>query len=151
MPRTRPAPLPRELPDVGTVRRRARMGTGLVVALLVLPFAVGGMVRSGAAVGLVTDPLAFLLIVELWAERAPTRRSSARMTARTLTGIRSVDLSRIARVRLQTTFSYGTVHRALLVRDAHRVRLGVTSTARRRVLRRALERQPGASWDPAPE
>ncbi|WP_405515247.1 hypothetical protein [Streptomyces canus] len=60
MPRTRPAPLPRELPDVGTVRRRARKGTGLVVALLGLPFAVGGMVRSGAAVGLVTGPLAFL-------------------------------------------------------------------------------------------
>ncbi|WP_329444544.1 hypothetical protein [Streptomyces canus] len=120
MPRTRPAPQSRELPDVGTVRRRARMGTGLVVALLVallvLPFAVGGIVRSGAAVGLVTCPLAFLLFVELCAERAPTRCSSAGMTARTLTGIRSVDLSRIARVRLQTTFSYGTVHRALLVR-----------------------------------
>lgn len=89
MPRTRPAPLPRELPDVGTVRRRARMGTGLVVALLVLPFAVGGMVRSGAAVGLVTGSLAFLLFVELCAERTPTRCSSAGMTARTLTGIRS--------------------------------------------------------------
>ncbi|WP_216825624.1 hypothetical protein [Streptomyces sp. P3] len=143
MPRIRPAPLPRELPDAGTARRRARAGTGLVVALLVLPFAVGGMVRSGAAVGLVTGPVAFLLWVELCAERAPTRCSSARMTARTLTGIRSVDLRRIASVRLRTTFSYGTVHRALLVRDAHGVRLGVTSTAGRRALRRALERQPG--------
>jgi len=118
--------------------------------MLLLPFTVGAMVRSGAAVGLLTGPLAFLLFVELSAERAPTRCSSARMTARTLTGIRSVDLSRIASVRLQTTFSYGTVHRALLVRDAHGVRLGVTSAAGRRTLRRVLERQSGVVMRPRP-
>ncbi|MFF7135553.1 MULTISPECIES: hypothetical protein [unclassified Streptomyces] len=90
-----------------------------------------------------SGPLAFLLFVELCTERGPTRCSSARMTARTLTGMRAVDLSHITSVRLQTTFSYGTVHRALLVRDAHGVRLGVTSAAGRRTLRRALERQSG--------
>lgn len=143
MQRTGREPLPRELPDTSTTRRRARAGLSLVVAMLVLPFAVGALVRSGTMLGLVTGPLAFLLFVELCTERGPTRCSSARMTARTLTGMRSVDLSCIASVRLQTTFSYGTVYRALLVRDAHRVRLGVTSTAGRRTLRRALERQSG--------
>jgi hypothetical protein len=143
VPRAGREPLPRELPDTGTTRRRARVGLGLVVAMLVLPFAVGVMVRSGTMLGLVTGPLAFLLLVELCTAHGPTRCSSARMTARTLTGMRSVDLSRIASVRLQTTFSYGTVHRVLLVRDAHGVRLGVTSTAGRRALRRALERQSG--------
>ncbi|MFK4106452.1 hypothetical protein ACI2L1_41670 [Streptomyces sp. NPDC019531] len=150
MPRTGREPLPRELPDTSTTRRRARAGLGLVVAMLVLPFTVGALVRSGTMPGLVTGPLAFLLFVELGAERGPTRCSSARMTARTLTGVRSVDLSRIASVRLQTTFSYGTVYRALIVRDAHGVRLGVTSAAGRRTLRRALERQSGVVMGPRP-
>lgn len=150
MPLTGREPLPRVLPDAGTTRRRARAGLGLVVAILGLPFAVGALVRSGTLLGLVTGPLAFLLLVELCAERRPTRCSSARMTARTLTGMRSVDLSHITSVRLQTTFSYGTVHRVLLVRDAHGVRLGVTSTAGRRTLRRALERQSGVVMESRP-
>ncbi|WP_406155007.1 hypothetical protein OG806_02525 [Streptomyces sp. NBC_00882] len=144
MPRTGREPLARELPDTATTRRRACAGLGLVVAMLGLPFAVSALVRSGTMLGLLTGPLAFLLFVELCTERGSTRCSSARLTARTLTGMRSVDLSRITSVRLQTTFAYGTVHRVLLVRDAHGVRLGITSTSGRRTLRRALERQSRA-------
>ncbi|MGP4052701.1 hypothetical protein [Streptomyces sp. 2A115] len=55
----------------------------------------------------------------------------------------SIDLNHITSVRLRTTFFYGSAYRALLVRDAHRVRLGITSAAGRRALNRALERRPG--------
>ena len=46
MVRARPAPLPAELPDAGTARRRARTGVCLLGALLVLPFTVGGGIRT---------------------------------------------------------------------------------------------------------
>lgn len=95
MPRTRPAPLPRELPDVGTVRRRAHAGAGLAVGLLALPFAAGVLAEAATALGLLTCPLAFLMFGELCAERPPVRHSATRMTARTLTGVRSVDLNHI--------------------------------------------------------
>ncbi|WP_234020350.1 HAD family hydrolase [Streptomyces pristinaespiralis] len=62
------------------------------------------------------------------------------MTAHTLTGERSVDLDRITTVRLLTTFSYGSAYRTLLVRDAHGVRLGITTERSRRKLRRAIEK-----------
>ncbi|MCX5602960.1 hypothetical protein OOK29_32975 [Streptomyces phaeochromogenes] len=132
------------MPDAGTSRRRARTGMAVVVALLVLPFAVGGLAEEGAALGLVTGPLGLLLFGALCEERQPARHSMTRMTARTLTGIRSVDLNRITSVRLQTTFSYGSAYRTFLVRDAHGVRLGISSDAGRRTLRRSLERQPRA-------
>jgi hypothetical protein len=97
-----------------------------------LPFAAGGLVAEAAvALGLLTCPLAFLLLGELCEERPPARHSATRMTARTLTGVRSVDLNHIASVRLLTTFSYGGTYRALVVRDGHGVRLGVTSAGRR--------------------
>jgi hypothetical protein len=57
-----------------------------------------------------------------------------------LTGERSVDLNRITTVRLLTTFSYGSTYRTLLVRDAHGVRLGITTERSRRKLRRAIEK-----------
>lgn len=47
MSRARPAPLPAELPDAGTVRRRARTGVCLLATLPVLPFIVGA--RPGRA------------------------------------------------------------------------------------------------------
>lgn len=143
MPRIRPVPLPRELPDVGTVRRRAHAGAGLAVGLLVLPFAAGVLAEAATALGLLTCPLAFLLFGELCEERPPARHSVTRMTARTLTGVRSVDLNRITSIRLLTTFSYGSTYRTLIVRDEHGIRLGVTSAAGRRVLSRALARQTG--------
>ncbi|MEU0118842.1 hypothetical protein ABZ137_35500 [Streptomyces bobili] len=143
MPRTRPAPLPRELPDVGTVRRRARAGAGLAAGLLMLPFAAAGLAEAATALGLLTCPLAFLLFGVLCEERPPARHSATRMTARTLTGVRSVDLNHITSIRLLTTFSYGSTHRTVVVRDGHGVRLGVTSAAGRRALNKALERQTG--------
>jgi hypothetical protein len=56
----------------------------------------------------------------------------------------SVDLTRLASVRLWTRFSPGGVQQhVLLVRDVHGVRLGITSAAGRRALRTALARQQG--------
>ncbi|MFG2523503.1 hypothetical protein [Streptomyces sp. NPDC048527] len=141
MPRTRPAPLPRELPDVGTVRRRARAGASLAVGLLVLPFSAGVLAEGATTLGLLTCPLAFLLFSALCEESPPARHSATRMTARTLTGVRSVDLNHITSIRLLTTFSYGSTYRTIVVRDGHGVRLGVTSAAGRRALNKALERQ----------
>ncbi|WP_328360210.1 hypothetical protein OG800_24185 [Streptomyces sp. NBC_00445] len=143
MPRTRPAPLSRELPDAGTMRRRARAGMCVVAALLVVPFAVGGLAQgswSGPVAGLVVCSFGFLYD-EVFQERPPARHSATRITARTLTGVRSVDLDHITSVRLWTTCSYGVLCRTVLVRDVHGVRLGVTSTAGRRALRRALKRR----------
>jgi hypothetical protein len=113
-------------------------------------FAAGVLAEAAVALGLLTCPLAFLLLSELCEERPPARHSATRMTARTLTGVRSVDLNHITSVRLLTTFSYGTVYRALLVRYTQGVQLGVTSTAGRRALRRALERQPRVCMEPRP-
>ncbi|MEV0174712.1 hypothetical protein AB0I00_26775 [Streptomyces sp. NPDC050803] len=137
------APVPP--PEPGTVRRRARGGACLVLALLALPFvvcALPGLRQPGAALGFLTGVLAFALSGMLVEESAPARHSTTRITARTLTGIRSVDLTRLTHVRLLTTFSYGSVHRTLFVRDADGVWLGVTSTAGKRALRRALQRRP---------
>ncbi|MFM9582581.1 hypothetical protein [Streptomyces caniscabiei] len=149
----RTAPLPADLPDVGKVRRRARTGMCLLGALLVLPFAVGvlpGACEAGALLGLVTGTLAFVLHGMLVEESMPARHSMRRITARTLTGIRSVDLARLTRVRLLTSFSYGSVYRTLLVRDADGVWLGITTDARKRALRRALDRRPGDGSLPPP-
>lgn len=153
MPRNRPTPLPRELPGVGTIRRRARVGASLPPALLLLPFAVGALPGArpvGTVLGLVAGPLGFLLSGELCEARPPARHSFTRMSARTLTGMRSIDLNRITSVQLLTTFSYGSTYRALLVRDVHGVRLGVTSAAGRRALRKALERQAADGTRPGP-
>jgi hypothetical protein len=112
-----------------------------------LPFALGAL--SGGSV-LVTAPAlvagvsALVFLQDLCQERPPARHSRTRSTARTLTCRRSVDLTRIASVRLWTTFSPGGVQeRILLVRDVHGVRLGITSAAGRRALRTALAPQQG--------
>jgi hypothetical protein len=126
---------------------RARVGSGLAVAVLLLPFAGYGLARTGAVpegtplvLGLLGGIIGVVLLPALCEEQAPFRHSSSRLIARTLTGERSVDLNRITTVRLLTTFSYGSVHRTLVVRDAHGVRLGVTTERSRRKLRRAIER-----------
>jgi hypothetical protein len=126
---------------------RARVGSGLAVAVLLLPFAGYGLARTGAVpegtplvLGLLGGIIGVVLLPALSEEQAPFRHSSSRLIARTLTGERSVDLNRITTVRLLTTFSYGSVHRTLVVRDAHGVRLGVTTERSRRKLRRAIEK-----------
>jgi hypothetical protein len=126
---------------------RARVGSGLAVAVLLLPFAGYGLARTGAVpegtpivLGLLGGIIGVVLLPALCEEQAPFRHSSSRLIARTLTGERSVDLDRITTVRLLTTFSYGSVHRTLVVRDAHGVRLGVTTERSRRKLRRAIEK-----------
>ncbi|MGW3652074.1 hypothetical protein [Streptomyces sp. NPDC000878] len=153
MERPRPAPLRPEPPDAGTARRRARTGTCLLMALLVLPFAVGALPGArgvGAVLGMVTVVLATLVWFGLCEESTPARHSTTRITARTLTGMRAVDLTRLTDVRLLTFFSYGSVHHTLLVRDADGVWLGITTTAGLRAVRRALGRQPKDTTLPRP-
>ncbi|MET7364769.1 hypothetical protein ABZS61_02895 [Streptomyces sp. NPDC005566] len=126
---------------------RARMGSGLVVTVLLLPFGGYGLARAGIVpdgapivLGLLSAIAGFILLTAMCEEKAPFRHSSSHLTAHTLTGERSVDLNRITTVRLLTTFSYGSVYRTLLVRDAHGVRLGITTERSRRKLRRAIEK-----------
>ncbi|MFE0631264.1 hypothetical protein ACFW3D_30455 [Streptomyces sp. NPDC058864] len=125
---------------------RARMGSGLAVTVLLLPFVGYGPARVGLvpegspiALGLLSLIVGFVLLPALCEERDTRRQSSLRLTALTLTGERSVDLDRITSVRLLTTFSYNGACRTLLVRDADHVRLGITSERSRRKLRRAIE------------
>ncbi|MEU0086278.1 hypothetical protein [Streptomyces sp. NPDC006274] len=117
------------------------------MAFLLLPFAGYGLARTGAVpegtpilLGLLGGIIGVVLVPALCEEQAPFRHSSSRLIARTLTGERSVDLNRITTVRLLTTFSSGSAHRTLVVRDAHGVRLGVTTERSRRKLRRAIEK-----------
>ncbi|GGZ20105.1 hypothetical protein [Streptomyces poonensis] len=150
---TRSAPLPRKQPGAAKVRRRARAGIGTAVGLAVLPFAVGGITGWSpvcTALGLVVGYPALVLSGELCLERRRARHSLSRITARTLTGVRSVDLNSITSVRLWTTQSYGDMRRALLVRDVHGVQLGVTSAAGRRMVRRAIKRQVADESRPLP-
>ncbi|WP_405524323.1 hypothetical protein [Streptomyces canus] len=126
---------------------RARMGSVLAVTVLLLPFGGYGLARAGVVpegapivLGLLSVIASSVLLPALCEERAPFRHSSSHLAAHTLTGERSVDLNRITTVRLLTTFSYGSTYRTLLVRDAHGVRLGITTERSRRKLRRAIEK-----------
>ena len=126
---------------------RARMGSGLAVTVLLLPFGGYGLARAGIVpdgtpivLGLLSAIVSFVLLTALCEEKAPFRHSSSHLTAHTLTGERSLDLNRITTVRLLTTFSYGGAYRTLVVRDAHGVRLGITTERGRRKLRRAIEK-----------
>ncbi|WP_143677074.1 hypothetical protein [Streptomyces scabiei] len=131
-------------------RRRARHWVAFAGALIASPFAVlavaaVGMLPSEVAIALMptAGPAGLLLLTELNTERPPQRRSGSRLTSRTLTGERTVDLSRIERVRLLTHFSRGGVsERVLLVRDAYGMSLGLIDPASHRALHRALERPP---------
>ncbi|MEU4096171.1 hypothetical protein [Streptomyces sp. NPDC026673] len=118
-----------------------------MVAVFLLPFGAYGPARTGVVpegtpilLGLLSVIGGFVFLPALCEERAPFRHSSSCLTAHTLTGERSVDLNGITTVRLLTTFSYGGAHRTLVVRDAHGVRLGVTTETSRRKLRRAIEK-----------
>ncbi|MEV5160919.1 MULTISPECIES: hypothetical protein [unclassified Streptomyces] len=126
---------------------RARTVWGLAGAVLLLPLggyalAAAGLCPEGTplVLGLLSLIVGSVLLPALCEEQAPFRHSSSHLTARTLTGERSVDLYRLTTVRLVTTFAYGGAHRLLLVRDAHGVRLGVTTGRSRKKLRRAVER-----------
>lgn len=131
-------------------RRRARRWTAFTGALVASPFVAlavtaAGLFPAGAAIALAltTGPAGLLLLTELNTERQPQSHSGNRLTARTLIGERTVDLSRIERVRLLTYFSRsGVSERVLLVRDAHGVSLGLTSPASRKALHRALKCLP---------
>ncbi|WP_345654665.1 HAD family hydrolase [Streptomyces siamensis] len=133
------------------------MGSGLAVTVLLLPFGGYGLARIGAVpestpimLGLVSGIVGFVLLPALCEERAPFRHASSRLTAHTLTGERSVDLNRIASVRLLTTFSYGRAYRTLVVRDSDGVRLGITTERSRRKLRRAVEKADADAAHGAP-
>lgn len=125
------------LTSPAVARRRARRWTSFAGALVASPFAAlavaaAGLFPAGAAIALAltTGPAGLLLLTELNTERLPQSHSGNRLTARTLIGERTVDLSRIERVRLLTYFSRsGVSERVLLVRDAHGVPLGLTSPA----------------------
>ncbi|MEU8483491.1 hypothetical protein [Streptomyces sp. NPDC048641] len=126
---------------------RAHMGSALAVTVLLLPFGACGLARTGAVpegtpvvLALLSVIIGFVLLPALREERAPFRHSSSHLTAHTLTGQRSVDLNRIATVRLLTTFSYGGASHTVVVRDTHGVRLGITTERSRRKLRRAIEK-----------
>ncbi|WP_435239984.1 hypothetical protein [Streptomyces sp. YPW6] len=142
--------------DAALGRRRTRLGTAWVVGLLALPFA--GLAVSAAA-GLhpgvplvVTGPAAlvgFVLISEMPTGRDRGRATGSLLTARTVTGLRTVDLSRIERVRLLTSFSRGGVSdRVVLVRDGDGVLLGLREQTDVRRVRRALDQ--GARSDVPP-
>jgi hypothetical protein len=141
-------------PDTG--RRRTGNGVALVAALLAGPFAALGVaVAAGTRPGLPLVPgalaalVGFVLIGEVHVGRSPVRVSGSRLTARTLTGVRTVDLSAVERVRLLTSFAGGGVSdRVLLVRDRDGVCLGLRDAVDRRRLCRALERH--ASHGPRP-
>ncbi|QOV36893.1 hypothetical protein IM697_44340 [Streptomyces ferrugineus] len=131
-------------------RRRARRWTAFAGALVASPFAALAVAGAGLfpapvaiVLGLIAGPAGLLLLTELSTAKSRPRRSGDLMTARTLTGERTVDLSRIERVRLLTYFSRsGVSERVVLVRDAHAASLGLTDPASHRALRRALERLP---------
>ncbi|MFF2327473.1 MULTISPECIES: hypothetical protein [unclassified Streptomyces] len=127
-------------------RSRARWASSAVVLVILSPFLVWLLaavspVPHGAAVicAFVAGPLGFLLLPELCQETRLITCSMSRVTARTLTGERTVDLRRIRSVRLYVGFGYGRVHHTLVVRDEEGVRLGLTTVRSRHALKRALQ------------
>ena len=84
-----------------------------MLTFLLLPFggyvlARAGVVPEGApaVLGMLSGVVGTFLLIALDEERAPCRHARSRLTARTLTGERSLDLTRITTVWLLTTFSY---------------------------------------------
>ncbi|MEU3069088.1 hypothetical protein ABZ712_19640 [Streptomyces sp. NPDC006906] len=142
--------------DAALGRRRTRLGTAWIVGLLALPF-VGLAVSAAAGLHpgvplVVTGPAAlvgFVLISEMPTGRDRGRATGSLLTARTVTGLRTVDLSRIESVRLLTSFSRGGVSdRVVLVRDGDGVLLGLREQTDVRRIRRALDQ--GARSDVPP-
>ncbi|WP_411080706.1 hypothetical protein [Streptomyces sp. cmx-18-6] len=117
------------------------------MTVLLLPFAGHGLARAGVlpegtpiVLGLLGLIVVCVLCPELIVERAPFQHTSSHLRARTLTGERSLDLNRIVTVRLLTTFTTGGARHTLEVRDAHGVRLGITTKRSTAKLRRAVEK-----------
>ncbi|MFB6705876.1 hypothetical protein ACFCW6_14300 [Streptomyces sp. NPDC056333] len=131
-------------------RSRARLASSVAALLVLSPFvawlfAVAGMVPAGASVvcALTGGLAGAILLPELCQETGLVRCSMSRVTARTLTGERSVDLTRIRDVRLLTGFGYGGTFRAVVVRDRNGVRIGLTTLRSQRALARALQHACG--------
>ncbi|OSC74325.1 hypothetical protein B5180_13465 [Streptomyces sp. BF-3] len=135
--------------DAALGRRRTRLGTAWIVGLLALPFAglaVSTVVGLHPGVLLVGTGLAalvgFVLISEMPTGRNRGQTSGSLLTARTATGLRTVDLAQIESVRLLTSFSRGGVSdRIVLVRDGNGVLLGLREQTDVRRVRRALDRR----------
>lgn len=131
-------------------RSRARRASGVTALLLLSPFgawllALADYLPTEASVlcAFVGSLAAGVALLEQCQEMRVIRCSMTHITARTWTGQRSVDLTRIRDVRLLTTFHYGGAYHAVLVRDQHGVRLGLTSVRTKRALVRALRNAPG--------
>ncbi|WP_285574652.1 hypothetical protein [Streptomyces sp. RTGN2] len=129
-------------------RFRARLAASSAAFLILSPLiawllALADIVPDGTPVILaVTAGLAgFLLLQVLCEETGLVQCSMSRVTARTLTGVRMLDLTSIRDVRLLTSITRGgrTSH-AVVVRDSHGVRVGLTSVRSQRALARALQR-----------
>ncbi|MBW5249380.1 hypothetical protein JGS39_10260 [Streptomyces sp. P01-B04] len=138
-------------------RSRARLVASGAAFLILSPFitwllALVDILPDGTSVILaVTAGLAgFLLLQVLCEETGLVQCSMSRVTARTLTGVRMLDLTSIRDVRLLTSITRGgrTSH-AVVVRDSHGVRVGLTSVRSQRALVRALQRT-GADEQAAP-
>ncbi|SCF57288.1 hypothetical protein [Streptomyces sp. Cmuel-A718b] len=135
--------------DAALGRRRTRLGTAWIVGLLALPFAglaVSTVVGLHPGVLLVVTGLAalvgFVLISEMPTGRNRGQTSGSLLTARTATGLRTVDLAQIESVRLLTSFSRGGVSdRIVLVRDGNGVLLGLREQTDVRRVRRALDQR----------
>lgn len=115
-------------------RSRARLASSVAAFLVLSPFvawllARAGLVPAGASVvcALTGGLAGALLLPELCQETGLVRCSMSRVTARTLTGERSVDLTRIRDLRLLTGFGYGRTFRAVVVRDRNGARIGLTA------------------------
>ncbi|MFG2926605.1 hypothetical protein ACGFYA_34530 [Streptomyces sp. NPDC048305] len=136
--------------DAAVGRRRTRRGTAVVGVLPALPFAALAVVAAtgtGPVVPLVVTGVAavagVLMISEVHTGRELGQVTGNRLTARTPTGVRTVDLGDVRSVRLLTSFSYGGVSdRVVLVRDGSGVCLGLREPTDLRRVRRALERVP---------
>ncbi|WP_327422065.1 hypothetical protein OG612_26630 [Streptomyces sp. NBC_01527] len=127
-------------------RSRARLASSVAAFLVLSPFvawlfALAGLVPAGASVvcALTGGLAGAILLPELCQETGLVRCSMSRVIARTLTGERSVDLTRIRDVRLLTGFGYGGTFRAVVVRDRSGARVGLTTLRSQRALARALQ------------
>ncbi|WP_405798672.1 hypothetical protein [Streptomyces sp. NBC_01506] len=137
-------------------RTRARVAGALVAFLILSPFlvwppAAAGLIPRGAIMvcGFAGGIIGVFLLQELCREWRLIRCTMSAVTARTLTGERTVDLQRLTSVRLHIGFSYGGAHYTVVVRDAEGVRLGLTTDRTLGALRRAVRRIPVGS-DTAP-
>ncbi|MEU6225167.1 hypothetical protein [Streptomyces sp. NPDC047042] len=127
-------------------RSHARIAASVAVLLILSPFAARllALVSPLPAVAsmicaLIGGTTGFLLLSEQCRETGLVHCSMTRVTARTPTGERSVDLKRVRDVRLLTSFSYNGPSHTVVVRDGDGVRLGLTSAKSQRALVRALQ------------